>query len=204
MRNRRAVLAGAAVAVVAAAGLLLSHGLGARSGWAGPGAQGRITGFARLRPQPAPAGWLRAVLPGHTAVLSYPRWLQPEAGDAGTVTVALASRTGRVLAYLNVTPQQGDEGLRNWAGFRLGHLREDGDTAVRLDARSADVGFRGGRGRCVIDDYVTRIRGNHYREIACFVQAGGGGSVLVAAAPTAEWGSYGGVLQRAVTAYQAG
>jgi hypothetical protein len=39
-------------------------------------------------------------------------------------------RAGSTMVYLNVTPRQGDETLRDWAGFRVDHLRDD-------DARSA-------------------------------------------------------------------
>jgi hypothetical protein len=143
-------------------------------------------------------------LPGQAAVLSYPGWLRPEAGDSGTVTVGRDAQTGAVLAYLNVTARQGGETLRGWPGFRLAHLREDGDTAVHADATSPEVAFRGGHGRCVMDDYVTKIHGNHYREIACFVRALKGASVLVAASSASRWQAYGGVLEQAVSAYQAG
>lgn len=171
---------------------------------AGPvGASPAAAGFGWLRPRAAPAGWLRARLPGHSAVLAYPRWLRPEAGDAGTVTVGRDSATGAVLAYLNVTPRQGGETLRDWAAFRLDHLREDGDEAVHLDASSPAAGFRGGRGRCVIDDYVTRAHHNHYRELACFVRSANGASVLVAATSASEWQAYGGVLEQVVDAYRA-
>lgn len=184
-------------------------GMGTAPAQGGPAASARgggtaLAGFSWLRPRPAPASWRRATLPGKHAVLSYPGWLRPQRGDKGTVTVGLDSRAGAVLAYLNVTPRQGAESLRNWTGFRLEHLREDGETAVRLEARSAVTGFRGGQGRCVMDDYVTRVRGNHYREIACLVQHGKSASVLVAAAATADWQRYGTVLERVVTAYRAG
>lgn len=217
MRPRIIGLIAANAAVVVAAGLAVTlfatHGqaarsgpgaLSARSGPAGMAAAPPASGFGWLRPHPAPAGWVRARLPHQAAALSYPAWLHHQPGDAGTVTVGLNSRTGTVLAYLNVTPQQGDESLRDWSGFRLAHLREDGDRAVRLDARSSAVAFPGGRGSCVMDDYTTRMHGNHYREIACFVRAAGHGSVLVAATAATEWQQYGGVLERAVSAYRAG
>lgn len=201
----------AAVALAAAAGLAVALLAAAcsqatRSGpdtaTARSGAAG--TGFGWLRARPAPAGWARAALPGQAAVLWYPRWLVRQQGDAGTVTEGLVSPAGAVQVYLNVTPRQGGETLATWDRFRLDHLREDGDTGVRLDARSAGLAFRGGRGRCVIDDYTTRVHSNHYREIACFVQAGGKGSVLVAATRAAGWGTYGSVLEKVVSAYQAG
>lgn len=221
MRLRRTGLLAVAATVVAAAGLAVAllaatRGQAARPGpgalpaqdGAAPASSGPAGagagGFGWLHPRPAPAGWAQAGLPGHAAVLSYPRWLARQTGDAGTVTEGLISPAGSVLVYLNVTPQQGDESLPGWPGFRLAHLREDGNTAVQLDGRSADVGFRGGQGRCVIDDYITRIHSNHYREIACFVRAAKGGSVLVATTRAADWGQYGSVLEKAVSAYQAG
>jgi hypothetical protein len=157
--------------------------------------------FGWFRERPAPGGWHQAALAARRAVLSYPGSLRPMPGDRGTVTVGLTSPAGATLVYLNVTPRQGSETLRDWPTFRLAHLREDGDTAVRLDAASATLPFRGGHGRCVVDDYITRIRSNHYREIACFVQAAGDASVLIAATPAAAWGRYGALLERVVSGY---
>jgi hypothetical protein len=186
-----------AVTVLAACG---------RPGGSGPGtgpAQSppAPAGFGWFRQRPAPGGWNQAGLAVPHAVLSYPSSLRPMPGDRGTVTVGLTSPAGAILVYLNVTPRQGNETLRDWPAFRLAHLREDGDTAVRLDAASAGLPFRGGHGRCVVDDYITRIRGNHYREIACFVQAARGASVLIAATPAAAWGHYGPMLERVVSGY---
>ena len=194
--------AGLAVALLAAACSQATRS-GPDTATARSGAAG-TAGFGWLRARPAPAGWARAGLPGQAAVLWYPRWLVRQQGDAGTVTEGLVSPAGAVQVYLNVTPRQGGETLAAWDRFRVAHLREDGDTAVRLDARSPDVAFRGGRGRCVIDDYTTRVGANRYREIACCVQAGRGGSVLVAATRAAGWGAYGGVLEKVISAYQAG
>ena len=64
------------------------------------------------------------------------------------------------------------------------------------------VRFRGGTGSCVIDTYLTRIGHHHYQEIACLAQGRTSGSVIVAAAPAAQWANASPVLFRAVAAYQ--
>jgi hypothetical protein len=161
-------------------------------------------GFAWFRPGAAPAAWLRASLPGQHATLFYPGSLRPMPGDHGTVTVGRDSRSGAVLVYLNVTPRQGDETLRDWPGFRLAHLRDDGTTGVHLDSVSPPLPFHGGRGRCVIDTYTTKIHSNRYQEIACFVQGTHAASVLVAATSTGTWRVYQPLLDQVVSSYQAG
>jgi hypothetical protein len=161
-------------------------------------------GFTWFRAGPPPAAWLRAGLPGQHAALFYPDSLRPMPGDHGTVTVGRNSRSGAVLVYLNVTPRQGDETLRDWPGFRLAHLRDDGTTAVHLDSVSPSLHFHGGQGRCVIDNYTTKIHTNHYQEIACFVQGTHAASVLVAATSTGTWRAYQPLLDQVVSSYQAG
>jgi hypothetical protein len=125
-------------------------------------------------------------------------------GDRGTVTVESTAGSGEVLVYLNVTPKQGGETLGNWTDFRLEHLREDGQTAVHLDAVSPALHFRGGPGRCVIDNYATKIHTNHYDEIACIVQGAHATSVLVAATSTTAWQAQRALLEEVVSSYQAG
>jgi hypothetical protein len=161
-------------------------------------------GFGWFHPGPPPQTWRRASLTGQSATLSYPRSLRPMHGDPGAVTVGSTSRSGAVLVYLNVTPRQGAETLRAWPSFRVDHLRKEGQTAVRVEAVSPPLDFRGGRGRCVIDNYTTKIHGNRYREIACYVQGARAASVLVAAAPDAAWQATAALLERVVSRYQAG
>lgn len=158
-------------------------------------------GFGWFRPGPTPPGWVRAGLRARQAVLTYPRYLQPLSSDSGTASVGLLSPAGATLVYLNVTPRQGAETIRDWPAFRLSHLREEGNTAVRLDATSATLPFHGGNGRCVVDDYTTRVHSNHYREIACFVRGTRAASVLIAATPTTTWARYGALLERVVNGY---
>lgn len=134
-------------------------------------------------------------------MLSYPPSLHRISGDADAVSVARLSPDGAFLLYLNATPRQGDESLRNWAAFRLGLLRSDNASSAHEDAAATAVRFRGGIGSCVIDDYVSRIGGHHYEEIACLAQGRTGASVIVAAAPAAQWSTARPVLTRAVAAY---
>jgi hypothetical protein len=158
-------------------------------------------GFAWFRAAPAPGTWRRVRLPDGTAALSYPRSLHALGGDQGTVSEGLTSKSGTVLVYLNVTPKQGGETLRNWPSFRVEHLLDDDASAATMTGQATGLVFRGGRGSCVLDSYTTKVHANHYREIACFVQGTHGASVLVAAAPAKDWGAYAGLLEQAVSAY---
>ena len=63
---------------------------------------------------------------------------------------------------------------------------------------------RGGSGRCVIDNYTTKIHNNHYDEIACIVRGAHATSVLVAAAAAAAWQANHALLEKVVSSYQAG
>jgi hypothetical protein len=156
-----------------------------------------------LTARPAPAGWHHAVLPGGRAVLAYPPAMHLITGDRGTVTAAHISRSGSYLLYLNATPRQGAENLRNWPRFRVNHLLDEDVSAARLLAASRGLRFTGATGSCVLDTYVTRVKAHHYTELACLVQGHGGTSVIVAAAPAADWCRAAAVLARAVGAYRA-
>src|SRR5215471_3866414 len=189
--RRYAAVALAAVAAIAAVVVALAQ-------------PGRPAGpaFLALHPVAAPAGWTRAALPNGTAVLSYPPALHPVAGDKGTVSAAQLSPGGTFQLYLNATPRQGAETLAHWAAFRLRFLRGDSAASAHLDGAAQRVGFRGGTGSCVIDDYTTRAGAHHFQEIACLVQGRHSGSVIVAAAPAATWAQARSLLLRTVAAYQ--
>ncbi len=144
---------------------------------------------------------MAASLPNGTAVLSYPPSLLPVAGDKDAVSAARLSPAGAFQLYLNATPRQGAERLRNWAAFRLRLLRSDDAVSAREVAAAQGVRFRGGTGSCVIDGYVTRIGAHQYNEIACLVQGRTSVSVIVAAAPAATWTRARPLLFRAVAAY---
>jgi hypothetical protein len=157
--------------------------------------------FPRLVPKAAPAGWAQLTLPNGTAVLSYPPSLHPVSGDKDAVSVASRSPAGSIVLYLNATPKQGGENLRNWAAFRLSRLRSDDASSAHEDSAATGIDFRGGTGSCVMDDYITRIGGHHYQEIACFAQGRTGASVIVAAAAAAQWRQAWPLLEQAVAAY---
>ena len=164
---------------------------------------GHPTGRAFPTPDPAaaPTGWPRAALPGGTAVPSCPPSLRPLPGDEGTVSAARLGPGGTFQLYLNATPRQGAETLARWAAFRLKFLRADNAAGARLDAAAPRVRFRGGTGSCVIDDYLTKNGARHYQEIACLVPGRTSASVIVAAAPAAQWATAQPLLLRAVAAY---
>ena len=157
--------------------------------------------FPLLHPAAAPASWRHVTLPGGTAVLSYPPSLRPLAADKVAVSAARRSPGGAFQLYLNATPRQGTETLRNWAAFRLKLLRADDAASAHQDAAAHGVQFRGGTGSCVIDDYHTRIGAHHYQEIACLVEGHTSASVIVAAAPAATWAEARPLLFQAVGAY---
>ena len=152
----------------------------------------------------APSGWHSASLLGGRAVLAYPPGMRLVSGDRGTVSAAQFGASGAYMMYLNATPKQSTETLRNWPGFRIEHLKKESAVSAKLIAESRGVRFLGGTGTCVIDTYVTKIKSNHYTELACFVRGQNTASVIVAAAPTAKWASVSPVLMRAVAAYQVG
>ena len=192
-RRGRYVLA--AIAVTAAIAIAVTA-----AAFALPGSPpGRA--FPPLRPAAAPASWHHVALPNGTAVLSYPPSLRRLAGDTDAVSAARLGPGGAFQLYLNATPRQGAERLQGWAAFRLRLLRSDDAASARQDAAAEGVKFRGGTGSCVIDDYLTRIGGHHYQEIACLVQGRTSASVIVAAAPAAAWARARPLLLRAVAAY---
>ena len=135
-------------------------------------------------------------------MLAYPPSMHLVSGDPGTVSAAQLSSSGAYLMYLNATPRQGAESLRNWPAFRLRHLLDDDASAARLLAQSRGVSFAGGTGSCVVDAYVTKIHRHHYTELACYVQGRTSASVIIAAAPTAGRATLPRALTRAVGAYQ--
>ena len=171
-RGRYALVATAAIAAIAVVVTVVAF---ARPG-SSPG-----PAFPPLHPAAAPAGWPHAALPNRTAVLSYPPSLRLLAGDTDAVSAARLGPGG---------------------AFRLGLLRSDDAASARQDAAAEGVKFRGGTGSCLIDDYVTRIGGHHYQEVACLVQGRTSASVIIAAAPAARWAQVRPLLLRAVAAYR--
>jgi hypothetical protein len=191
LRGARSLVVIAAAAAVAIAVVIVAFALPGRS----PG-----PAFPRLTAAAAPAGWPHVTLPNGTAVLSYPPSLRPIRGDKVAVSVARVSPAGAFQLYLNATPREGPEGLQHWAAFRLRLLRSDDAASAQEVAAAQGIRFRGGIGSCVIDRYITKI-GAHFEELACLVRGRTSASVVVAAAPSAQWDRTRAVLLRAVAAY---
>ena len=198
-RSRRAIGAVAAGGLVVGAIVVAIVLITAPGRSSGPPA-GRV--FVMLVPHSAPAAWHRTALADHDAVLAYPPTMHLVAGDRGTVSAAEFSSSGRYLLYLNATPQQGQETLRNWASFRVSHLLDDDASQAHELASISGVRFLGGTGTCVSDTYVTKVGAHHFTEIACFVQGRTSASVIIGAAPTASWSSSSALLRRAIAGYQ--
>jgi hypothetical protein len=156
--------------------------------------------FAWLHPAPPPAGWSTSRLLG-TAVLAYPSSWQRVHSDPGTASAAVVQRTGLVTEYLNATPQQGAETLKDWARFRPDHNIDEGDRHEQVLASAQGLRFRNGTGSCVIDRYRTPR--TSYQEIACLVRGSHETSVIVAAALAARWVQDAPALEQSVSAFLA-
>lgn len=165
-----------------------------------PGAPGGS--FAWLAPTRAPAGWRGVTSASGEVTLFYPPAWKTVRGDTGSVTAVLRDRTGRYLGYLNDTPRQGAEQPRGWAGFRTQHNRAEGDKHVHQIAAAQGLAFSGARGSCVIDDYLSRVGSNPYRELACLVAGPRASSVFIGAALAPEWGRLAPTLERAASAFR--
>ncbi len=147
---------------------------------------------------PAPRSWQRILLPGSPATLAYPASWRPLAGDPGTASAARRAN-GRIVGYLNATPQGGTETLVNWPRFRPAHNREEGDVDVVALAAARGLRFGSGMASCVIDGY-TSSTGTRYRELACIV-AGQRTTVVVGSALRSRWSALAPVLRRAVESF---
>jgi hypothetical protein len=192
MRAVAAALALAGAAALAACGSSEHEG-------SGPPAPSSPQAFRWVHPAPRPTGWRVRKLPSGRAALAYPPGWRLTRTDPGTVTAAL-KRDGEIAGYLNITPQGGDETLANWASFRPAHNVEEGDEDLVPLASDTGLRFRGGGGSCVTDRYATDA-GRHYREIACIVHGSSATTVIVGAAPVAQWAQMSPTLERAVSSF---
>ena len=192
MRRTRSTLG------VVVAAMALTVGVTDCGGGGQAGHRREVGAFAWLRPASAPTGWKVARIP-QGSTLAYPPGWRPIKTDRGTATVALLGGGERIEGYLNATPKQGSETLANWSRFRDDHNAGEGSRDVRLVASANNLGFRSGRGSCVIDSYTTSK--DHYREIACLVSGRNSSAVVVAAAPAELWHDQAATLQRAVSSF---
>jgi hypothetical protein len=131
--------------------------------------------------------------------MRYPREWRRIAGDPGTATAVVGDREHEFLGYLNLTPRQGAESLRNWASFRLGHNADEGDRGVTRLASASGLRFRSGPGSCVSDSYITTT-GAHFTELACLVRGPTVSSVIVGASPPGAWTQVGPLIERSISA----
>jgi hypothetical protein len=194
--------AGCAPVLVVVAGLLLlgcgrsSPGTSARQ----PLSQRQAHGVAWPSPQLPPRGWTAKTIASGAATLYYPAGWSPLTGDRGTVSAALRGG-GHYRGYLNVTPRQGSEQLAGWARFRTTRNSSEGDTRVRPVASAEGLRFRyAARGSCVIDDYLSRVGANPYRELACIVSGRRSTSVFIGAALRRDWPLLAPLIRRAAGA----
>jgi hypothetical protein len=206
--SRRAGLGFALLALAALSGCDSKANMGAAAGSSSattsprsqnipPDATGE--GFAWLRPGPAPAGW-RVARIATGAVMPYPPGWRRVAGDKGTATAVLQDAQQAFLGYLNVTPREGDETLRSWARFRVGHNAHEGDRDITTLAAAEGLPFRSGRGTCVRDAYTT-ANGARFIELACLVAGANAISVIVGAAPPQLWPRMSPVIEQAIAAF---
>jgi hypothetical protein len=168
---------------------------------AAAGAAGqRVGGFHWFAAASPPAGWSHRAAPSDAGILSYPSTFV--AGkDRDGVSRERLDRHGTVLVYLDATPKEGTERLRDWPSYRLGIVRRESDD-VHEDGQALGLSFRGGTGSCVLDDYRTRVENHRYREIACLVQGRRHTSDLIATALESAWARAAKTLERAVDAYR--
>jgi hypothetical protein len=190
----------AALALVSAA-TVAACGSSEPSETSGPPALANPAAFAWVHPMPTPSAWRTRPLPSGDASLSYPPGWRLIKTDPGTVTAARKSGD-RIVGYLNITPQSGDETLANWASFRPAHNREEGDHAVVTMASATGLRFRNGQGSCVKDGYTTSSNAR-YVEIACIVRGPQATTVIVGAAPPTLWSRFSPMLQRAISTFAA-
>jgi hypothetical protein len=162
--------------------------------------QAQARAFTWLRPSPPPRAWHTSRLPNGAARLAYPLRWRSIRSDPGTFSAAIRARTGEIRGYLNATPRQGAETLSNWGGFRVDHNRDEGDVDVRPVASATNLRFRSGHGSCVIDTYASSS-GRSYREVACIVAGAKATTVVVGAAPPAQWPRQGPAIERAISSF---
>ena len=175
---------------VAATVLGLAAGVSAAAGSA----------FGWFKAAPAPSSWKALSVPSGGAILFYPPSFTKIRSDSASVSAAQRDAAGRVALYVNATPKQLNETLANWVAFRIAHNRGESE-AVHLDGQASGLRFIAARGTCVTDDYRTRSKANHYREIACFVRGRTTSAVIVVAALQSEWSRSAPLLERAVEAF---
>lgn len=153
--------------------------------------------FSWLRPARPPAGW-RVMRISSGATVPYPPAWRPIRSDPGTASAAQLGPGGSFIAYLNITPRQGQERVSNWIRFRPDHNAEEGDRHVKTLAIGRALQFRTGRGACIRDSYATATH-HRYIELACIVAGRRATTVVVGAAPPGSWSRVSPLIERAIS-----
>jgi hypothetical protein len=161
-----------------------------------------VSSFDWLRRARAPRGWSAVTSASGELTLAYPPTWRTLRGDAGSVTAAVRDARGVYVGYLNATPRQGGERLHGWARYRTEHNRAEGDRYVRETGAAEGLRFIGAHGSCVIDDYLSRVGSNRYREIACILAGQHASSVFIGAGLVADWRQIYPALERAAAAFR--
>ena len=73
---------------------------------------------------------------------------------------------------------------------------------MRIVAAAEGLTLLGGHGSCVIDDYLSRVGANPFREIACLGAGSHGTTVVIAAGPRPRWRSVAPLLEQAVSHFR--
>ena len=191
MSGRQILVGAAAAAILAGVGVSAAFAVGS-------GSQ-----FKWLASTTPPRGSTTVSLPAGLGTLSVPPRFQPAKSDSGAYSAARLASDGSYLGFLNVTPQEGDESLQSWDTFRVDHLRDDDASSAHEDGKVSSVVSGSVVRSCVIDDYVTRVGGHHFREVACLVKTASQGAVVVAAVPANDPAHLWGDLRRSVASYRA-
>jgi hypothetical protein len=176
--------------------LTILAALGIALGGCGSSSTTRPASFGWVRATAPPAGWPQMRIPAGDTMAYPPGW-QPTKTDAGTASKVLEDARGRLVGYLNLTPQVPEETLRTWPQFRVGHNSEEHDSHVAELSAGRGLRFANGRGVCVRDHYTTKTAAR-YTEIACLVVGRHGGAVAIGAAPMRAWPRMAPQLERAL------
>lgn len=159
--------------------------------------------FKWLSSSSPPQGATRVSLPSGLGTLSIPPAFRIVPSDRGSFSAARMAANGTYLGFINVTPLEGSESLRGWDRFRVDHLRDDDASSAHEDGNVSSLVSGSTVRSCVIDDYLTKVGGHHFREVACLVKSASLGAVIVAAVPANDPADLWGELRRSVASYPA-
>jgi hypothetical protein len=146
-RRRLLVVAFAVVVFAPAAFLAVADAAGSR-----------VAGFRWFAAAPAPASWGHRALPPGAGILSFPATFV-DGHDRDGIARERLDRHGTVLVYLDLTPMQGPERLRDWPSYRLGLVRGESNDVHENRESPLIVRARSSAGNIVLslDAYGRRL-----------------------------------------------